>query len=373
MSDLATAAALTTTPQALSIDWYVDQRIYDAEIRTVFANGPRYVGHELMIPQEGDYHVLDWQGSSNVLIRNANGVELLSNVCRHRQALILQGRGHSSHMVCPVHRWTYDTTGKLLGAPHFTSNPCLDLDSSGLNTWNGLLFQGKRNPAQDLAGLSIAGELGFEGYLFHKANLTEYAFNWKAFMEVYLELYHVVPYHPGLGRFVDCDRMLRWEFGEWYSAQVCGVSADLGRAGTPAYQRWQEKLMAYRGGEAPNYGALWFAYYPNIMIEWYPHALIISHVIPRGPEACANVVEYFYPEDIALFEPDLVEAEHAAYCETAVEDGEICQRMHAGRRALHAQGRSEVGPYQSPMEDGVWHFHEFLRRHVEPELQTARG
>jgi choline monooxygenase len=371
MSDLANAAALTTTPQALSIDWYFDQRIYEAEIRTVFANGPGYVGHELMVPAEGDYHVLDWQDSGKVLIRNGDGVDLLSNVCRHRQSIILQGRGHAKNLVCPLHRWTYDTTGKLLGAPHFPGNPCLDLGRNGLASWNGLLFDGKRDPSRDLAGLDIAGELDFDGYVFHNASSTEYAYNWKAFMEVYLELYHVVPFHPGLGRFVDCDRMMRWELGNWYSAQICGISADLGRAGSPAYQRWQEKLMAYRGGEAPKYGAIWFAYYPNIMIEWYPHALVVSHVIPRGPDACTNVVEYYYPEDIALFEPELVAAEHAAYVETAAEDADICDRMQAGRRALRAQGRSEVGPYQSPLEDGVWHFHDFLRRHVQPELATA--
>jgi phenylpropionate dioxygenase-like ring-hydroxylating dioxygenase large terminal subunit len=372
MTDLATAAALTSTPRPLSVDWYLDPDIFEAEIRSVFANGPGYVGHSLMLPHPGDYHVLDWMGNGKTLIRNAHGVDLLSNVCRHRQALILEGRGHARNLVCPVHRWTYDTCGTLLGAPHFPDKPCLDLDRTPLKTWNGMLFQGLRDPARDLAGLGIAADLSFEGYLFHQSTVTEYQYNWKAFMEVYLELYHVVPFHPGLGSFVDCDRLLRWELGDWYSAQVCGVSRELGKAGTPTYQRWQEKLLEYRGGEAPKYGALWFAYYPNIMIEWYPHALIVSHVIPRGPEACSNVVEYYYPEEIALFEPELIEAERAAYSETALEDAEICQRMHDGRRALRAQGVSEAGPYQSPMEDGVWHFHEFLRRHVEPELGESR-
>jgi phenylpropionate dioxygenase-like ring-hydroxylating dioxygenase large terminal subunit len=372
MTDVANAAALTSTPQPLSVDWYLDQDIYEAEIRTVFGCGPGYVGHELMIPEPGDYHVLDWMWNGKALVRNTDGVDLLSNVCRHRQATILQGRGRTRNLVCPVHRWTYDTRGTLLGAPHFPHKPCLDLDRTPLKAWNGMLFGGKRDPASDLKDLSIAADLSFDGYLFHKAEVTEYQYNWKAFMEVYLELYHVVPFHPGLGRFVDCDRMLRWELGDWYSAQVCGVSADLGRAGTPAYKRWQEKLLAYRGGEEPKYGALWFAYYPNIMIEWYPHALIVSHVIPRGPEACSNVVEYYYPEDVALFEPELIAAEHEAYCETALEDAEICQRMHDGRRALRAEGRTDAGPYQSPMEDGVWHFHEFLRRHVEPALAHRR-
>jgi hypothetical protein len=80
------------------------------------------------------------------------------------------------------------------------------------------------------------------------------------------------------------------------------------------------------------------------------------------------VVEFYYPEDIALFEREFVEAEQAAYRETAVEDAEIIERMTAGRRALLQQGIVETGPYQSPLEDGMRHFHEFVRREIEPHL-----
>jgi hypothetical protein len=37
---------------------------------------------------------------------------------------------------------------------------------------------------------------------------------------------------------------------------------------------------------------------------------------------------------------------------------------------LYRAGEDLHGPYQSPSEDGMVHFHEFLRRHVEPELGT---
>jgi phenylpropionate dioxygenase-like ring-hydroxylating dioxygenase large terminal subunit len=77
-----------------------------------------------------------------------------------------------------------------------------------------------------------------------------------------------------------------------------------------------------------------------------------------------NVVEFYYPEEIVLFEREFIEAERAAYMETAREDDEIGERMDAGRRALMKQGRSEVGPYQSPMEDGMQHFHEWYRREM---------
>ncbi len=104
------------------------------------------------------------------------------------------------------------------------------------------------------------------------------------------------------------------------------------------------------------------------MLEWYPQTLVISTILPTGIESCMNVVEFYYPEEIALFEREFVEAEQAAYKETAREDDQICQLMTAGRRALHSQGLNETGPYQMPMEAGMEHFHQFLRREIEPHL-----
>jgi len=88
-------------------------------------------------------------------------------------------------------------------------------------------------------------------------------------------------------------------------------------------------------------------------------------LIPRGPQATTNIVEFYYPEEIALFERDFVEAERAAYMETCAEDDEIALRMDAGRKALFARGQDDAGPYQSPMEDGMQHFHEWFRREMQ--------
>lgn len=364
MSDLASLRALTRAPTQLPINWYFDPQVHALEQKLLFEKGPNYIGHELMVPNVGDYHVLERLNNGKVLVHTAEGVNLVSNVCRHRQAIMLKGRGKTkSSIVCPIHRWTYDLNGKLLGAPHFPGNPCLNLNRTPLQNWNGLLFDSKRDVARDLAALGVKGDLDFSNYMLDRVQIDEYACNWKTFIEVYLEDYHVVPFHPGLGNFVSIDE-LRWEFGDWYSVQTCGVKKGLTRAGSPVYKKWHDVVLRYNEGREPKHGAIWLTYFPNIMVEWYPHVLVVSSIVPRGPEACTNVVEFYYPEDIVLFEREFVEAEQAAYCETAVEDAEICLRMTEGRRALYAQGISEEGPYQSPMEDGLLHFHEFLRREL---------
>jgi phenylpropionate dioxygenase-like ring-hydroxylating dioxygenase large terminal subunit len=367
MSDLSSVAALGSDSSQLPIGWYFDPALYEIEKRIFFERGPGYVGHELMVPNAGDYHALAWMGDAKALVRNDHGVELLSNICRHRQAVMLRGRGAVRNIVCPLHRWTYGLDGRLIGAPQFEENPCLDLAKSKLTDWNGLLFAGQRRVADDLAALGVAKDLDFSGFVYDRTEIDEYACNWKTFIEVYLEDYHVEPFHPGLGNFVDV-RDLSWEFGDWYSVQTCGVKRGLGRPGSKVYQRWHDEVLRYAAGRQPAHGAIWLTYFPNIMVEWYPHSLVISTLVPRGPEACTNVVEFYYPEDIALFEREFVEAEQAAYRETAVEDAEIIERMTAGRRALLQQGIDESGPYQSPLEDGMRHFHQFVRRELQPHL-----
>jgi choline monooxygenase len=366
MSDLSSIAAVSSHSPQLPVNWYFDPRIYELEKRLLFDEGPGYVGHELMVPNAGDYHALHWFGDAWALVRNGNGVELLSNICRHRQAVMLRGRGNAKSIVCPLHRWTYALDGRLLGAPHFDGNPCLDLARTPLQSWNGLLFAGRRNVARDLAALGGLKDLDFSGHVLDRIEVDEYACNWKTFIEVYLEDYHVEPFHPGLGNFVDVSN-LGWQFGDWFSVQTCGLKDGLARPGSEVYRRWHEQVLRYGEGRQPAHGAIWLTYFPNVMVEWYPHSLVVSTIIPRGPEACTNVVEFYYPEDIALFEREFVEAEQAAYRETAVEDAEICERMTAGRRALVLQGRDESGPYQSPLEDGMRHFHEFLRKHIAPQ------
>ena len=39
--------------------------------------------------------------------------------------------------------------------------------------------------------------------------------------------------------------------------------------------------------------------------------------------------------------------------------------MDAGRKALFDRGTSDAGPYQSPMEDGMQHLHEWYRANID--------
>jgi choline monooxygenase len=237
----------------------------------------------------------------------------------------------------------------------------LNLNNYKLREWNGLLFEDNGVDIEaDLAHMGPRAALDFTGFALDRVELHTCNYNWKTFIEVYLEDYHVGPFHPGLGQFVTCDD-LSWEFKENYSVQTVGVSSGFGKPGSPTYQTWHDMLLKYRNGELPERGAIWLTYYPHIMVEWYPHVLTVSTLHPISPTQTLNMVEFYYPEEIVAFEREFVEAQRAAYMETCIEDDEIAERMDAGRKALMDRGDNEVGPYQSPMEDGMQHFHEWYR------------
>ncbi|MFZ1908637.1 MAG: aromatic ring-hydroxylating dioxygenase subunit alpha [Burkholderiales bacterium] len=360
MSDIAAVRHLRPANAQLPLAWYFDPEIFALEKTLVLEAGPNYVGHELMVPNPGDYRTLAQLDHAKMLVRNETGVELLSNVCRHRQSIMLEGAGHAQNIVCPLHRWTYDLHGELLGAPHFGETPCLGLASTPLTNWQGLLFAGPRDPRRELATLSVAADFDFSGYMLDRVLIEDHPVNWKIFLELYLELYHVEPFHPGLSNYADLHDF-RIEYGENWSVQIMGAKAGLTAPGTPAYRSWQQACLGRLEGRAPKQGALWMTYYPDVMLEWYPNVLVVSTIVPRGPDLTRNVVEFYYPEEIALFEREFVQAQQAAYLETATEDGELCGRVARGRRALHGQGQDDAGPYQSPLEDTLLHFHEWLR------------
>ena len=372
MSDLS--LQLQQAASQLPVQAYFDQALFERELQLLFKPGPRYVGHQLAVPNPGDYCALPQEANGRALVRNPQGgVELISNVCRHRQALMLDGRGSlqtevkghaGGNIVCPVHRWTYSSSGELLGAPHFKHDPCLHLANYKLREWNGLLFDDNgRDILADLQAMGpVAQDLSFEGFALDHVEMHECNYNWKTFIEVYLEDYHVGPFHPGLGNFVTCDD-LQWQFGQEFSVQTVGVAPAF-KPGTDVYRKWHEVLLNYQGGDKPTRGAIWLTYYPHIMVEWYPHVLTVSTLHPISVDKTLNMVEFYYPEEIVAFEREFVEAQRAAYMETAIEDDEIAERMDAGRKALMLRGDNEVGPYQSPMEDGMQHFHEWYRKKI---------
>ena len=78
MSKVATLSRLAPAVSQLPVDWYFDEKIFELEKKLIFDAGPGYVGHQLMVPEAGDFRSLEWKDDGQMLRERVNdGVTLL--------------------------------------------------------------------------------------------------------------------------------------------------------------------------------------------------------------------------------------------------------------------------------------------------------
>ncbi len=98
---------------------YNNREVYELEMRRVFARCWVYIGHETEIPNPGDYASRMIGEDPFIFVRGEDGVvRVLFNSCRHRGGQVcLDESGNTRQFVCPLHGWSFKTTGELDGVP----------------------------------------------------------------------------------------------------------------------------------------------------------------------------------------------------------------------------------------------------------------
>jgi phenylpropionate dioxygenase-like ring-hydroxylating dioxygenase large terminal subunit len=352
----------------LPISWYFDPEILEIERRELFGAGPTYSGHTSLVQNDGDFYVLGGQQAGNILVRHNDQPQLLSNTCRHRQAQLLTGCGHAKNIVCPIHNWAYDLNGRQIAAPHFDENPCLDLPRTPLSEWNDMLFAGPRDVNRELAPLAGWTELSATEYVLERVDEEEHDLNWKVFLEVYLEDYHIGVVHPGFRAFVDPADIrgaLQSFGGERFFCEQVHVRWPLPPAATPKFAAYQKVLLDVLAGRRPPFAAIWLCLFPGQLIEWYPFTMVVTTYTPLSPTRTRLRSEYYIDREIAETRRDYVETGLAVLDEVTGEDHGAAVALHTGRAAMHRRGENAQGPYQLPMEQGLKRFHDCLRSIVQ--------
>ena len=361
---------ITKYKNIIPVEAYCNKEFLESELKSCFQNSPRYIGHELMIPNSGDFITLAHEDHNRALIRNNDEILLLSNLCKHRQATMLEGRGTINSIVCPIHRWTYNLSGKLIGAPHFKSLPCKSLERTHLFGWNGMLFDKEPSIVNALKKNPFADYFNFDKFVFNRVNQHICNYNWKTFIEVYLDDYHVESFHPGLSKLVNCKN-LSWHFENEFSVQAVGLS-NLKKPTTPIYRKLNDSILESVGNNIPKFGAIWMLIYPNIMVEWYPKTIVISTVHPLSPQKTLNITEFYYSEDVGLFDTEFIDNQQKAYYETVLEDDEIATKIDRGRKILSQNNREEHGPFHDQLEAGIPYFYKFLNQSCDGLYKQKR-
>jgi phenylpropionate dioxygenase-like ring-hydroxylating dioxygenase large terminal subunit len=362
-----TSKSAPRTAVGLPVSWYFDPDILEIERRELFAAGPTFAGHISQVPEDGHYAVQGGPHAGQVLVRHHGVVHLLSNICRHRQAELLTGTGQVKRIICPIHNWAYDLEGRQLAAPHFASNPCLELAKTDVTEWNGMFFSGPRDIGSELAPLDGWTELAARDVVLVRADDEEFDLNWKAFLEVYLEDYHIGVVHPGFRTFVDPAELktaLQTAAGDRFYCEQVNVRWPLPTPGSPLFAEYQKILVDVSHGRRPEYAAVWLCLFPGQLIEWYPYCLLVTSHTPVSPTRTRIRSEYYFDREIVEMRRDYVEAALAVLDEVTGEDLFAAETLQHGREFLYERGDDLQGPYQQPMEQGLQQFHDCLRRVV---------
>ena len=335
----------TTIPST----WYLDPVFLERERERIFHRSWQWIGRAEDVSRAGDYFAAEVLGEPIVVARDLDSeLRGLSNVCRHRAALIAEGKGSGKLLQCPYHGWTYGLDGKLRRAPEMDRVEDFDVSDVCLpkvrvEEWGPLVFANlaSSGPSFRETAPAIAEEVGRAGFPIERMRFRErreyvVEANWKIYVDNYLEGYHIPMIHPALYRELDYEKY-RVEAHRYHATQFAPLRPSGGEDRT--YPRREE-------GEK----ALYYWVFPNLMLNFYPGSLQANAVIPLDHERTLTLFEWYGVEGEDL------EAAIAFSHQVQLEDVAISNSVQKGLRSRsYDRGRLSVR-----RENGVHFFHGLL-------------
>jgi glycine betaine catabolism A len=203
MSDYLASLLSSRRPGfALPSAFFSDERVYAADLEHIFARHWLFVASEPEIPEAGDYRAYQIGPYPIFILRQDDGsIAAFHNTCRHRGSRILQQDSGvvGAKIVCPYHRWGYDTAGRVVDCgPGGDAALAEGLHLKRVNVRNlaGLLFVCVGDdPPEDFADLATqvtpylrAHELP-RTKVAKQVDLVEHG-NWKLTIENNRECFH---------------------------------------------------------------------------------------------------------------------------------------------------------------------------------------
>ena len=371
----------------LPSEWYLSETIFALEKEHIFLQDWVCVGRDEEIAKVGDHKVLSLFGESILLLRN-NEHELRAfyNVCRHRGAQLCPkeeqedsderiplkgGVVGGKAIMCPYHAWTYDLNGRLIRAPHLTSDMGLNLEDIRLHpvaveSWGGFVFlhlspeQAKpfsehiAASAERFARYPLA-ELAVAKTLTYSVNA-----NWKVLCENYNECYHCGPVHPELCQLVPAFKEnggadLDWDNGVPHreGATSFTLTGTTTREAFPDLDVFEKER--HKGD----------LIYPNLFLSLAADHVAVFILHAEGPKKTRIDCHFLFAQDeinrVDFDSSDAVDFWHLVNR----QDWTICERVQIGMDSrVHKQG------VFSPMEDWNLDIRKYVKERIGPYVDV---
>lgn len=198
-----------SAPHAFSLPpaMYVDEGVATLEIDRIWRREWICLGRSEQCAKPGDFATFDFAGQAVILLRDHDyTLKAYANSCRHRGARLLDGTGRTSGIRCSFHSWAYKLDGSLAGAPHMNDVDGFCREDFGLIRYRcaerlGFAFVCLAEATSDIDSALgnfpvLHANWPLESLVSKRRQTFEVDCNWKAFIEVFNEYYHLPFVHP---------------------------------------------------------------------------------------------------------------------------------------------------------------------------------
>ncbi len=407
MPDPALSALIAAQPRghALLRPFYTDAAVYDADLDAIWYRDWIFAAAAAELPNAGSYVTLQLGAYPVVVVRGADGqIRAFHNVCRHRgQRLCSKPSGRSARIVCPYHRWTYDTDGRLLWSRDMGTD--FDAGRHGLKPVHvavaaGMVFICLSATPSDFAPVRAAADRYTAPHrvddlkVAHQSRIVERG-NWKLVLENNRECYHCAGAHKALCLTFDDDPDLVGSDDSLSSPAGAAHVARCEAAGLPSRylispdEQWRLVRIPFLAGAvsytmdgraaAPmipgmpfaDAGSLLFFHYPNTWNHYLSDHVLNFRVLPVGPTETEVTTTWLVHKDAEEGRDYDLTRLTEVWLTTNDEDRRVVEENQTGI----ASPAFEPGPYSVKQESGVMQFIDWylqrMARHAAPGRVAA--
>jgi phenylpropionate dioxygenase-like ring-hydroxylating dioxygenase large terminal subunit len=332
---------------------YHNQEWFGHEMDCLFCNGWFGVGRADQWQEPGDFVAINVAGIPVVIILDKYGeLRAMSNSCLHRSSQIMSGSGNCKAMVCPFHGWSYDAAGQVISAPRMETAACfsereLRLKQFNVDTRDGFVYlslQQEPDSVDDWLGdfSDLHSGWSLDNLVTGRCRSFDVNCNWKLFIEVFNEYYHLPYVHPGTINSLYPEPDSTDDVIGEYTTQFGTTSGNPALLEEQQRQQVQSLPVIKTLDEKQRNGTRYTWVYPNMTFAASTDCLWMYHVYPLNGHSTRVVQTICFPsETILLDDFDAVSQAYYKRFDLAIdEDIPALEKQQVGIQSPYAvQGR----------------------------------
>ncbi|MFT5112762.1 MAG: choline monooxygenase [Parasphingorhabdus sp.] len=367
MADLDFSVARSAPPSM-----YHHPDLLPIEVKNIFKKEWICVGRSEEIQQAGDFLTYEIIDQPIFVIRQSDGsIEAFANVCAHRCAKLLHGKGRSDRIRCPYHSWTYALDGKLIAAPYMDETANFNKSDYRLaairsEIWEGFIYvtlNDELAPVADrLQGLhKIVAQYQMADYEPVFEGEEVWNTNWKCLVENFMDAMHIHRVHKETfaKNGNSENRTTCFAGGEYFTYHQIDGNPDSDRGFAHESNTWL--------GEEYRSRILLLCLFPNHTIQLQPDLLWYLSIIPQGTGQVRIKWRVSIPQEILENSPDR-EAHIAGVKNLLTKVNSEDRPVVEGVFEATASGLAKPG-LMSYLERNVYEFDRYLARQLLKEFR----